>query len=249
VQLLLDFMFGAPPAVDGRARYVQLGARVVTYRLRRARRKTIGLTVDRHGLTASAPRWVPLAEVEAFMRAKAGWVCAKLDEQAKRARPPFEWRIGASLPVLGSPVQLALAPHLRTTRLAGGRIEVALGQDATVTALREHVLRCLRLHARDVFGERVREMASRAGRPAPATRVSNARTQWGSCQPDGRVFLSWRLVHLDLHLVDYVVAHEVAHLEEMNHSPRFWREVERLYPEWRSARRELREREHTLPEL
>jgi hypothetical protein len=249
MQLLLDFMFPSPPEVEGRTRYVQLGTRVVTYRLRRARRKTISLTVDRNGLTASAPRWVPVAEVETFIRTKARWVCAKLDEQAKRARPPFEWRIGAALPVLGSPARLALAPHLRATRLAGDRIEVALAQEDTVTALRENVLRFLRLHARDVFGERVSEMAARAGRPPPVTRLSNARTQWGSCQPDGRIFLSWRLVHLDLHLVDYVVAHEVAHLDEMNHSPRFWRGVERLYPEWRSARRELREREHTLPEL
>jgi predicted metal-dependent hydrolase len=63
------------------------------------------------------------------------------------------------------------------------------------------------------------------------------------------VFLSWRLVHLDLHLVDYVVAHELAHLDEMNHSAKFWRVVERVYPNWRAARRELRERERALPEL
>lgn len=249
MQLLLDFMFGAPPSVDGRARYVQLGTRLVTYRLRRARRRTISLTIDRHGLTASAPRWVPVAEVEGFIRAKARWVCAKLDEQAKRGRLRFEWRVGAALPILGRPASLALAPHLRATRLAGDRIEVALGQEATVTALRDDVMRFLHLYARQVFSERVAEVAARAGRAPPPTRVSNARTQWGSCQPDGRIFLSWRLVHLELHLVDYVVAHEVAHLEEMNHSPRFWSAVERIYPDWRAARRELREREHLLPEL
>jgi hypothetical protein len=249
MQLLLDFAGGAPPVADGRLRYVQLGARVVTYRLRRARRKTIGLSIGRSGLTASAPRWVPVAEIEAFMRTKAGWVCAKLDDQARRAKPPFAWGAGASLPLLGRPAMLALAPHLRATRLAGDRIEVALGQEAPLTVLRDNVLRFLRVHARSLFDERVALMAARAGREAPPTRVSNARTQWGSCQPDGRIFLSWRLVHLDLHLVDYVVAHEVAHLDEMNHSPRFWSAVERLYPEWRAARRELREREHVLPEL
>jgi predicted metal-dependent hydrolase len=249
MQLLLDFMFGAPPVADASVRYVQLGGRVVTYRLRRARRKTIGLTVDRNGLTASAPRWVSIAAVEGFMRTKARWVCAKLEEQAQRTKPPFAWGVGACLPVLGRPALVALAPELQGTRLSGDRIEVALDQEASVTALRENVLRFLKLHARDLFSERVRMVAARAGRPAPPTRVSNARTQWGSCQPDGRIFLSWRLVHLDLHLVDYVIAHEVAHLEEMNHSPRFWRAVEHLYPAWRAARRELRERELLLPEL
>jgi len=118
-----------------------------------------------------------------------------------------------------------------------------------VTALRDSVLGFLRDHALALFRERAEMLAPRAGRSAPTIRLSNAKTQWGSCHPDGRVFLSWRLVHLDLHLVDYVIAHELAHLDEMNHSAKFWRVVERLYPDWRAARRELRERERALPEL
>ncbi|MCX7892117.1 MAG: M48 family metallopeptidase [Burkholderiales bacterium] len=249
MQLTFDFLAASAPVADPRSRYVQVGGRVVSYRLRRAKRRTIGLVVDRHGLTASAPRWVGLGEIEAFIREKARWVLAKLDEQERRAKPPFAWRVGAALPVLGRPVVLALAPEAPASRLAGDRIEVPLGQDHTVTALRETVLAFLRDHAQALFLERTGLLAARAARAAPPVRVSNARTQWGSCQPDGRIFLSWRLVHLDLHLVDYVVAHELAHLDEMNHSPRFWRAVERLYPDWRAARRELREREHALPEL
>jgi predicted metal-dependent hydrolase len=249
MQLQLDFLLAPPPVADARYRYIQLGGRVVTYRLRRARRRTIGLVVDRHGLTASAPHWVALAEIEAFIREKARWVMKKLEEHERRPATPFEWRVGATLPVLGRPVSLALAPHASTTRLDGTRLEVALRQEATVTTLRESVLGFLRDHARTLFGERAEMLASRAGRAAPVIRLSNAKTQWGSCHPDGRVFLSWRLVHLDLHLVDYVVAHELAHLEEMNHSAKFWRAVERLFPNWRAARRELRERERTLPEL
>jgi predicted metal-dependent hydrolase len=249
MQLKLDFMLSPPPVADGRHRYIQLGGRVVTYRLRRAERRTIGLVVDRHGLTASAPRWVAHGEIEAFIREKARWVLAKLDEHERRPRAPFDWRIGAMLPVLGRPVSLALAPHASGTRLAGGRLEVALRQEASVTALRDTVLGFLRDHALTLFVERAGVLAARAGLVAPAIRLSNAKTQWGSCHPDGRVFLSWRLVHLDLHLVDYVVTHELAHLEEMNHSVRFWRVVERVYPDWRAARRELRERERLLPEL
>jgi predicted metal-dependent hydrolase len=249
VQLPLDFMLASPPIADARHRYIQLGGRVVTYRLRRAERRTIGLVVDRHGLTASAPRWVAHGEIEAFIREKARWVIAKLDEHERRPAAAFEWRVGGTLPVLGRPVSLALAPHAAATRLAGARLEVALRQEASVTALRESVLGFLRDHALALFRERAEMLAPRAGRLAPTIRLSNAKTQWGSCHPDGRVFLSWRLVHLDLHLVDYVVAHELAHLDEMNHSAKFWRVVERVYPNWRAARRELRERERALPEL
>ncbi|MCU0803609.1 MAG: M48 family metallopeptidase [Burkholderiales bacterium] len=249
MQLQLDFMLAVPPVADARHRYIQLEGRVVTYRLRRAQRRTIGLVVDRHGLTASAPHWVALAEIEAFIREKARWVTKKLDDHARRPAQPFEWRVGAILPVLGRPVSLALAPHAPATRLAGTRLEVALRQDAPVTAMRDSVVAFLRDHALSLLGERAALLAARAGRAAPAIRLSNARSQWGSCHHDGRVFLSWRLVHLDLHLVDYVVAHELAHLDEMNHSAKFWRAVERLFPNWRAARRELRERERTLPEL
>jgi predicted metal-dependent hydrolase len=73
----------------------------------------------------------------------------------------------------------------------------------------------------------------------PAVALSNARTQWGVCTEGGRLRLSWRLVHFAPTLADYVVAHEAAHLVEMNHSKRFWKVVEALYPEWRAARKAI----------
>ncbi|MFH1605020.1 MAG: M48 family metallopeptidase [Pseudomonadota bacterium] len=87
------------------------------------------------------------------------------------------------------------------------------------------------------------------GVPTPTLALSNARTQWGMCREDGRVRLNWRLIHLPLRLVDYVVAHELAHLREMNHSPRFWDEVGRIYPDYQAARRELRDCSDHLPIL
>ena len=73
--------------------------------------------------------------------------------------------------------------------------------------------------------------------------LSNARTQWGVCTEDGMIRLSWRLVHLEPALADYVVAHEVAHLVELNHSERFWSLLAKLYPDWRRARHQLERHE------
>ena len=70
--------------------------------------------------------------------------------------------------------------------------------------------------------------------------LSAARTRWGSCSPEGKILLSWRLIHFPLHIIDYVIAHEVAHLKELNHGPRFWTTVERLLPGHQAARDELR---------
>jgi len=75
----------------------------------------------------------------------------------------------------------------------------------------------------------------------PPLKLSNARSEWGSCNHKGEIRLNWRLVHLPPHLADYVVAHEVAHLVELNHSKRFWSLVETLFPGHSAARRELGE--------
>ena len=77
--------------------------------------------------------------------------------------------------------------------------------------------------------------------------LSSARSQWGVCTEGGPIRLNWRLVHLEPQLADYVVAHEVAHLKEMNHSKRFWAHVASLYPAWREAREELELKGAGLP--
>ncbi|MGZ8155323.1 MAG: M48 family metallopeptidase, partial [Burkholderiales bacterium] len=78
----------------------------------------------------------------------------------------------------------------------------------------------------------------------PQVRLSNARTRWGSCHVSGRIHLNWRLVQMPLRLIDYVVAHEVAHLMEMNHSKRFWRTVAGMVPDYQARRIELRQDAH-----
>jgi predicted metal-dependent hydrolase len=95
------------------------------------------------------------------------------------------------------------------------------------------------------FEERVAYYRDLIGaKPAPKVFLSSARTRWGSCHSSGRIHLNWRLVQMPPHLIDYVVAHEVAHLLEMNHSHRFWRTVERLVPDYAARRKELRREGH-----
>jgi len=97
------------------------------------------------------------------------------------------------------------------------------------------------------FAERVAEYCFRLGRDVPAVKLSSARMRWGSCSSVSGIRLHWRLVHLSPTLIDYVVAHEVAHLVEMNHSPRFWAVMSELYPGWKEARMHLRAAGRALP--
>lgn len=245
MQLELPFKVEPPVPPKGRIRHIQLGGRVVFYTFRRARRRTIGIAIDEQGLQASAPRWVTLTEVEAFIREKQAWVLRKLHEARANARPPFVWREGVRLPYLGADVGVFTAPAGEPTRLAGDRLELAIASHT----LRESALGWLRERALALFGERVAALAPCIDVGVRGLSLSNARTQWGSCTTDGRVRLSWRLIHLRIALIDYVVAHELAHLRHMNHSARFWRAVESICPDYLAARSELRALSHSLPEL
>ena len=96
---------------------------------------------------------------------------------------------------------------------------------------------------------RAAHFAAWLGCPAPRLALSSARTQWGVCTEDGTIRLSWRLVHIDPALADYVVAHETAHLVELNHSRRFYRLLASLYPDWLDARERLELAGAALPIL
>ena len=259
-QLELPFLAGAgrsdlkgpTQAPPGRLRHVQLSGRIVPYWLRRARRRTIGIVVDERGVSAAAPRWATIAEIEGFIREKERWVLRRLDEVRREARAPFLWQEGARLPFLGHDVALARTVWAGV-RVAGERLEVPVGAFESATRLRETVLGWVRRAALALYCERVAALRVPIGVPAPEVALSNAASQWGSCSQTldgrGRVLLHWKLVHFEPRLVDYVVAHELAHLRHMDHSAAFWRVVESVFPDHKWARRELRSRGHLIPDL
>jgi len=241
----------APVAVPaGTLRYIQLGSEIVGYRFRRVRRRSIGIVVDDDGLRVAAPGHTPIAEVEAFIREKARWVLKKLSEWRAAPRPQVvNWSDGATIALLGVPVTIELLAGRPGISLENGRLGIGLAPRGEPAALRKRGIAWIKERARTLLGERLALYAATLGVPTPALTLSNARTQWGLCREDGQVRLNWRLIHLPLHLVDYVVAHELAHLREMNHSARFWAVVGVLYPDYRQARSELRHCNHRLPIL
>ena len=248
-QLPLQFESEPSPAKTGTARRVVLAGGVLHYRFVHARRRTIGIVVHRGQVEARAPRHIALAEVEAFIHEKERWIAKRMAESTPEP-PPFRWAEGQALPVLGNAALLSASPGEGAVRLTHGRLLLPLAEFAR---WRELTIEWLRATAFDLFRERVRHYAASLSVREPSLGLSNALTRWGSCWKArgeaGRVLLSWRLVHLPPLLSDYVVAHELAHLREFNHSPRFWAIVAHLFPEYLSARRELSRLGRTLPRL
>ena len=217
--------------------------------LRHSSRRSFALQVDHRGARVAVPHGTPVAAAEQFVRAHGDWLLARLAQQSTQASDTvFIACDGALFPLLGKAARLRTGHAGRSTQwrlAADGCDELWLPASAGSA----HLVRALRKRALAWFGSRVEEFCHRLGLARPAVGLSSARTRWGSCSLRSGIRLHWRLIHLTPDLIDYVVAHEVAHLVEMNHSPRFWSVVESVYPDWQDARRRLREQGATLPQI
>ncbi|MEO7055952.1 MAG: SprT family zinc-dependent metalloprotease [Caldimonas sp.] len=236
----------------------------VHYALRRSRRRSIGFVVGTDGLVVSAPKWVGLREIDAAVREKAGWIVAKLAEQRERAARTeaarIVWQDGATISYLGRPLKIVLDGRhgladgevvLEEGRAGvdGGddgaeprrTLHVGLPRDAAEERLRDAVQSWLQREARRIFVLRSAHFAERLGVRVTRLSLSSAQTRWGSASATGAVRLNWRLIHHPPATIDYVVAHELAHLREMNHSPRFWAVVRSVVPDYESAKKQLRD--------
>lgn len=230
------------------SRRIVVAGQTLDYTLRRSSRRSIGLSIDQRGLRVGAPQGAALRDIEALIRQHGDWVLDKL--AAWRERPAatrFAVVDGAVLDLLGSPTRLRIAPAKRASAcFAADEIRLAVPDSADPARVLEAALR---EKARALFGERLAHFAPFLGVAAPPLRLSSARTRWGSCSARGNIALNWRLLLMPPAIVDYVVCHELAHLKEMNHSPRFWSVVERLCPDWRARRLELRHLGRQLPQF
>lgn len=212
------------------------------YRLVRVRRHSIGMLVDHDGLTVRAPKWIGTVEIEAALREKAVWILRKLAEWRQRAEhaPRHDWEHGQPFLFRGRTLELAVFPARRRSVDADlFNLRVTLPAPAERSHVGSAVTRWLREQTEAHVVPRVFHYSAAVTPLIPRVRLSSARTQWGSCNRRGEIRLNYRLIQLPPHLADYVVAHEVAHLRELNHSRAFWSIVGTLYPDYEAARREL----------
>lgn len=235
-------------ALTGEIRRISLNGKEIAYTLKRCKRRTIGMKIDSRGLTVRIPSRESLHWVESVLQNKAGWVVEKLDEwKTRKSREPV-WEEGAIFPLLGESWQLSttatgVAQMTRATVKTGAedrQMQLPLPSVLTARQIEKIVMDWYRNKALACFSERIALYADRLGVALPQLRLSHARTQWGSCNARGIVHLNWRLIQMPLNLVDYVVAHELSHLIEMNHSQAFWQTVGRVYPDYMAARKELK---------
>ena len=236
-------------------RHVQLQGMTVSYRFERARRRSIGFLVGPEGLVVRAPSWVTLREVDAAVQEKASWIVTKLQQfrqrQSEHLQQAIDWTHGADIPYLGSTVRLCVLERGALPPLASDgaqELSLSLPPGASAQQVREAAEVWFKKKARPLFEERLAHFAPLLGVQWKKLSLSSARTRWGSARSDGHIRLNWRLIHLPLTQIDYVVVHELAHLREMNHGPRFWDTVGGVMPDYRERRQQLRQSALGTPE-
>jgi predicted metal-dependent hydrolase len=238
MQLLFPFRGEVPPRGRGLVRSGRATWIVEFVRRRRARHYVLRVADD-GSVSVTVPWGGSRAEAERFVRERSGWIERERYRQAVEASWRGPWRAGTRIPYRGADVALEICGE-------SGRVAVRFADQILMVPaeeagdLRPHVERHLRTVAARELPKRVQELAALHGyRPAKVS-VRNQRSRWGSCSPGGHISLNWRLVQMPPAVSDYVLLHELAHLRHDDHSPSFWREVERLCPSHREARAWLR---------
>ena len=209
-------------------------------KLIRSKRRTIALIIERDGsFTVRAPMRAPHSTIESFIKQKEDWI-TRTRKKMKSTQPTTgkKYIDGEKFPFLGSFFDLKLVgPQRPSLRFESG---FTLSRTAQIKGEQVFV-RWYKARAFETISERVEKYSQQYGFTPKQVKISSAKTRWGSYSPNGTLNFTWRLVMAPLDVIDYVVVHELAHLRVKNHSSKFWKVVESIYPEYKKQRKWLRE--------
>jgi predicted metal-dependent hydrolase len=224
----------------------------IPYRIRRSdRARHARILVGGEGVEVVVPRRFPEHKVEPFVEEKRPWIERTLRRMAESDAelPPARLDHGGEVPYLGERLELRvrvepgrMRPHVARR---GGRLHVAVA-DGRPETLRGALERWYRRRARAEVLPRLELATARAGTRFTTLQIRGQRTRWASCSSSGAMSFNWRLLLAPAEVLDYVVEHEVAHLEVQDHSRRFWRLLGSRCPDWREWEDWLRSHGHAL---
>jgi predicted metal-dependent hydrolase len=225
---------------------INFGRTRLEYGIRRSsRRKTVAVTIDpEDGVLLTAPEGVTVEKLDDVVRSRAAWILQRLRwvEQPERRPPPREFVSGESFLYLGRSYRLRVrsTAEERGVRLERGFLVVATGEPSR-RAVRTQLESWFRERARERLTERVAIWAERIRVPSVGKVMVRAQQKrWASCDSRGNLRFNWRVIGAPIRLVDYVVAHELAHLIHPDHTAEFWALLGRAQPDYERRREDLR---------
>jgi predicted metal-dependent hydrolase len=213
----------------------------ISYLLERRPRRTVGLKITAEGLVVHAPKRIFEFQLNQILQEKSNWILTKLQAREANQVEKIQWQDGEHLLYLGQDIQLKLVPDVKkTTHFERNELAIHAPQANIHAVCSRMVLMWYKKQAALDFARRLEVFAAKLGVPTPPLTLSNAQSRWGSCNSRGEVRLSWRLLQAPPHIINYVICHELAHLKQMNHSAKFYAVVEKLFPNYKAAEKELK---------
>ena len=235
---------------------VRFGNTIIDFEVRRSerRKKTVQITVDGGGVHVAAPMATPGSDIRALVRKRAPWILGHGSEAMLQAAPK-RFVSGETLPYLGRNVRLLVqsadvrSPNVRFDHWRFRvTIPETLDADIRYERIRRAVVSWYRDRATNRLPAVVERWWPRLGRgEISSILVRDQRQRWGSCAPDGTLRFNWRAMMLKPALIDYIVAHELAHLTHRNHSTEYWGLLAKAMPDAQHRRKSLREAGRMLP--
>jgi len=222
------------------------------YLLKRTQRRTIGFHITNQGLEVRAPKQLAINYIENALEEKKPWIKKHLKTFWQRqkwwADKEKVWRQNGSFPYLGKQVAISLQKNMQkaTPYISWHQETKPILIIPWVTSqdkIYEHCKRWLRAQAKEIFKQRLNFFAKQANLEYKRLTLGWSTKVWGWCKNDGAIMLNWRLIHYPIWLIDYVAAHELAHLTYMHHGPEFWQELAAIFPNYEKAKAVL-ERYH-----
>lgn len=217
---------------------------------RTTRRKSASLKVNDGVVTVVVPKSLELERIERIVADKHTWILGKLALYANTHQPASEKQYvsGESFPYLGRNYRLkVLQGELTAPKLLHGRITVTVPEPETQRHyIRRALLNWYQRQAQKKVREKVERYAPIVGVETGVIRIKEFKSRWGSCTPYGDLEFNWIIMLAPNRIVDYVVIHELCHLLHHDHSFKFWREVERVMPDYQEHKQWLKENSHKL---
>lgn len=213
----------------------------------RSNRKSIGLEISPDArLIVRVPFFTPKKVLDRVIIEKSNWILKKQQLARERARQITRKKFieGEPFLYLGQRFPLTITDHQSP----------ALSFDGNTFSLRKKGLaraealfvNWYQKRAKEIYGERISQHEKASGIVSNELRISSAQKRWGSCNPRGNLHINWRLIMAPLAIIDYVIVHELVHIEENNHGKKFWKRVAALCTDYRSSRKWLRDNGHLL---
>lgn len=237
--------------------FFTIGQSAIRVELRRSpRARNIRLTFDpeQGQVTLTLPRLISVNQGKEFAESKQKWIekhWRKAQEQTKRS--PRNYRPGEVFYYLGEALELAFCPHRlkgscahRVCRVHGDQLILCLKSSHRVDQIKKTVERFYRQKASEIIHDRLEHLNEDYGFKYHQVAFRNQKTRWGSCTAKGNLNFNWRLVMAPIEVIDYIVAHELCHLKQMNHSGKFWELVAQTIPDHKRWRKWLKDNHFLL---